>query len=68
MIPSLKIELTFDETNKVLGSLGKQPFEEVAALIQKFQVQAQPQLPALEAAMREQAEKQAAEKADEKTA
>lgn len=56
----LKFELSLEETNIILGSLGKQPFETVASVIQKIQQQAQPQLPALEKAA---AEKAAAEKA-----
>lgn len=47
----LKFELTLDEANTVLASLGKQPFEAVAAIINKLQQQAQPQLPALQAAL-----------------
>jgi hypothetical protein len=46
----LKFELTLNEANLILGSLGKQPFDTVASLITKIQQQAQPQLPALEAA------------------
>jgi hypothetical protein len=46
----LKFELTLDEANMVLSALGKAPFEAVAGLITKLQQQAQPQLPALEAA------------------
>jgi hypothetical protein len=52
----LKFELTLDEANTVLGSLGKQPFDIVAGLITKIQEQAQPQLPALEAKMKAEAE------------
>ena len=55
----LKFELTLDEANMVLSALGKAPFEAVAGLITKLQQQAQPQLPALEAAMA--AEKAAAD-------
>lgn len=55
----LKFELTLDEANMVLSALGKAPFEAVAGLINKLQQQAQPQLPALEAAMA--AEKAAAD-------
>lgn len=54
----LKFELTLNEANLVLNALGKQPFDAVAPLITKIQQQAQPQLPALEAAA--QAEKLAA--------
>lgn len=46
----LKFELTLDEANMILAALGKAPFEAVAGLITKLQQQAQPQLPALEAA------------------
>ena len=45
----LKFELTLDEANVVLASLGKQPFDAVAGIINKLQQQAQPQLPALKA-------------------
>jgi hypothetical protein len=62
----LKFELTLNEANLVLGSLGKQPFDTVAALINKMQQQAQPQLPALEAAAA--AEKAAAEAAEKAAA
>lgn len=46
----LKFELTLDEANLVLAALAKAPFEQVAGLIGKLREQAQPQLPALEAA------------------
>ena len=46
----LKFELTLDEANLVLAALGKAPFEQVAGLINKMRDQAQPQLPALQAA------------------
>lgn len=61
----LNFELTLDEANTVLASLGKQPFEAVASIINKLQQQAQPQLPALQAELEA---KQAAEKAVEKAA
>lgn len=61
----LKFELTLNEANLVLGALGKQPFDAVAALINKIQQQAQPQLPALEAAAAaEKLVAEAAEKAE----
>lgn len=60
----LKFELTLNEANLVLNSLGKQPFDTVASLIYKIQKQAQPQLPALEEAIA--AEKVTAESADSK--
>lgn len=47
----LKFELTIEEANTILSALGKAPFEAVAGLITKLQQQAQPQLPALEAAL-----------------
>lgn len=40
----LKFELTAEEANVVVGSLAKQPFEVVAGLINKLQMQAAPQL------------------------
>lgn len=60
----LQFELTLDEANVILASLGKQPFDAVAQLIQNIQQQAQPQLPALEAAMKEAAKKAAEESAE----
>ncbi len=48
----LKFELNLDETNLVLAALAKAPFEQVAGLIGKIREQAQPQLPALEAAQK----------------
>lgn len=53
---TLKFDLTLDDTNKILGLLGAQPYVEVAGLIQSIQSQAQPQLPSLEAAMKAEAE------------
>lgn len=46
----LKFELTINEANLVLGSLGKMPYESVAELIGKLREQAQPQLAEAEAA------------------
>lgn len=43
--------MTIEEANVVLASLGKQPFDAVASIITKIQQQAQPQLPALQAAL-----------------
>ena len=40
----IKLDLTIDEVNVVLASLGKQSFEAVAAVIQKIQQQAAPQV------------------------
>lgn len=42
----LKFELTLEETNTILSSLVKQPYDSVANLINKIQQQAQPQLQA----------------------
>lgn len=40
----IKLDLTIDEVNVVLASLGKQAFEAVATVIQKIQQQAAPQV------------------------
>lgn len=56
----IKLDLTIAETNGVLGALAKQPFEAVAALINKIQAQGAPQVAGVEAE-----EKAAAEKAAE---
>ena len=40
----LSIELTIAEVNVILRSLGKHPFEEIAALIQKIKQQGEVQL------------------------
>ena len=58
-------ELTLEEANLVLGSLGKQPYDTVAALIMKIKQQAEPQIPRVqkeveEAASRQKTEEQAA--------
>jgi len=39
----IKLDLTIAETNLVLGSLSKQPYEAVAGLINKIQAQGGPQ-------------------------
>lgn len=44
-----QFELTLDEANLVLASLGKQPYDSVASLIQKLRGQAQPQLERVQA-------------------
>ena len=43
--PTIKLELTLDEANTILASLGKHPFDQIVALINKIQAQAIPQLP-----------------------
>lgn len=55
----LNFELTLEEANIILNSLGKQPYEAVAPIIAKLQQQAQPQLPVLEAKMKAEAEAKA---------
>lgn len=52
----IKLDLTIDEVNVVLASLGKQPFEAVAGVIQKVQEQAGPQVNAI---VEQQKQKQA---------
>jgi len=46
----IKLELTIDEVNGILASLGKMPFEAVAGLVDKIKQQGIPQVQALEAA------------------
>lgn len=41
---SLKFEVSMEEANLIIGSLVKQPFEAVAALVGKLQQQAQSQM------------------------
>lgn len=40
----LKFELTLEEANIILASLGKMPYESVVGLVGKLQKQAAPQL------------------------
>lgn len=40
----IKLELTIDEVNTILRTLGKHPFEEVVALIGKIKAQGEPQV------------------------
>lgn len=40
----MTLELTLDEINQVMGVLGRQPFDQVEALIKKIREQALPQL------------------------
>ena len=52
----IKLELTLEEVNVILGSLGKMPYEVVASVITKVQEQGAPQAKALaEAAQAEAA-------------
>lgn len=41
-----KIELSTNVVNAILGFLGKQPFEQVAGLVNAIQQEASPQIPA----------------------
>jgi hypothetical protein len=50
---AIKLELTIDEVNNILRSLGKHPFEEISALILKIQSQGNPQADAIIAALKE---------------
>lgn len=45
---AIKIDLTVNEVNVILRSLGKHPFEEIAALIQKIKTQGEVQLAELQ--------------------
>lgn len=45
----LNLELTVAETNVILRSLGKHPFDEIAALIQKIKTQGETQIAKLQA-------------------
>ena len=49
----IKLELTIDEVNNILRSLGKHPFEEISTLILKIQAQGNPQADAIIAASKE---------------
>ena len=41
---NIKLELSVDEVNAILRSLGKHPFEEIATLINKIKSQGGPQV------------------------
>lgn len=43
----IKLELTIEEVNTILRTLGKHPFDEVVTLIGKIREQGQPQAEAL---------------------
>ena len=45
----MKLDLSLDEINKILGVLGRQPYQEVDQLIAKVRRQALPQLQESEA-------------------
>jgi hypothetical protein len=40
----IKLDLTIEEVNAILRSLGKHPFDEIAALISKIKGQGEPQV------------------------
>jgi hypothetical protein len=40
----INLTLTVDEVNVILASLGKHPFDQIAALVQKIKTQGQPQV------------------------
>ena len=45
----IKLELSIDDCNMILRVLGKHPFEEVVAVINKIKQQGEPQVAAMEA-------------------
>jgi hypothetical protein len=55
-MPDIKLELTVEEVNTILRSLGKHPFEEIANLIVKIKQQGEPQVEAAEAEAKAAAE------------
>ena len=54
----IKLELTVEETNMILRTLGKHPFEDVVTLVNKIKQQGEPQVLAMA-----EAEAKAAEEA-----
>ena len=48
--PEITIELTLNEINMILASLGKHPFDEISQLIGKIRSQGEEQISALQAA------------------
>ena len=60
----IKLELSIDDCNMILRVLGKHPFEEVVAVINKIKQQGEPQVVAMEAEAAKNAQAEApAEKA-----
>jgi hypothetical protein len=57
----IKLEFTVDETNHILGLLGKLPFADVNMTIMAIVDQGRPQAEALDAAAKAEAEKTAEE-------
>lgn len=56
----IKLELTVEEANMILRVLGKHPFEDVVALINKIKQQGEPQVAAMAEAEQAAAEGQPA--------
>jgi len=54
--PEITVELTLNEINMILASLGKHPFDEVVALVGKIRSQGEGQIQALQAAAAETSE------------
>lgn len=48
--PEITVELTLNEINMILASLGKHPFDEISQLIGKIRSQGEEQISALQAA------------------
>jgi len=59
----IKLELSIDDCNMILRVLGKHPFEEVVAVINKIKAQGEPQVQAMEAEAAKAAAELPAEKA-----
>jgi hypothetical protein len=51
----IKLQLTVEECNLILRSLGKNPFDEVVALIGKIKAQGEPQVAAAKDAIQPEA-------------
>ena len=56
MDQTIKLELTVDEVNTILRSLGQHPFVEIASIIGKIKEQGESQVQAIEAAAAAQAQ------------
>lgn len=50
---AIQLELTVNEVNTILRSLGKHPFDEIAALLTKIKMQGDEQLSKMEAESKE---------------
>lgn len=57
----IKLELTLEEVNYVLKSIGRNPYEECAPLVSKIHAQALPQVEAIKAQAPEEAKPESAE-------